>query len=88
MTTMKDCADACMSLLNQGRIDDVFINDGYVEVKALAHHEDDGERVYNSKQLKKELKQQFSLMGVGKDVEVEYVTTRKGYRFWNVSPAA
>lgn len=88
MTEFKDVTDACMSLLNNSRIDDVFINDGYVEVKALAHHEDDGERVYNSKQLKKELKQQFSLMGVGKDVEVEYVTTRKGYRFWNVSPAA
>lgn len=87
MTTLKDCADACMSLLNQGRIDNVFIEHGYIEVKAVAYHDGD-EQVRNASQLKKELKQQFSLMGVGKDVEVEYVTTRRGYRFWNVSPAA
>ena len=87
MTTMKDCADACMSLLNQGRIDNVFIEHDYIEVKAVAYHDGD-EQVRNTAQLKKELKQQFSLMGIGKDVEVEYVTTRKGYRFWNVSPAA
>jgi len=85
MTTMKDCADACMSLLNQGRIDDVFIEHGYIEIKAIACR-DGGEQVRNTTQLKKELKEQFAL--IGKDVEVEYVTTRKGYRFWNVSPAA
>ena len=87
MTTMKDCADACMSLLNQGRIDNVFIEHDYIEVKAIAFRDGD-EQVRTTAQLKKELKQQFSLMGIGKNVEVEYVTTRKGYRFWNVSPAA
>lgn len=80
----KDLTDACMSLLNNGRIDDVFINDGYVEVKALAHHENDGERVYNSKQLEKELKGTLYLTKDSK-VKAERITTRKGYRFWNVS---
>ncbi len=80
----KDLTDACMSLLNNGRIDDVFINDGYVEVKALAHHENDGERVYNSKQLEKELKNTLFLTSSSK-VRVEHITTRRGYRFWNVS---
>lgn len=80
----KDLTDACMSLLNRGRIDDIFINDGYVEVKALAHHENDGERVYNSKQLEKELKGTLYLTKDSK-VKAEHVTTRKGYRFWNVS---
>lgn len=80
----KNLTDACMSLLNSGRIDDVFINDGYVEVKALAYHENNGERVYNSKQLAKELKGTLYLTNSSK-VKVEHVTTRKGYRFWNVS---
>lgn len=79
----KDLTDACMSLLNRNRIDDVFINDGYVEVKALAHHENDGERVYNSKQLEKELKNTLFLTSSSK-VRVEHITTRGGYRFWNV----
>ena len=84
MPKFKDLTDACMSLLNNNRIDDVFINDGYVEVKALAHHENDGERVYNSKQLEKELKETLYLTKATQ-LDVEHVTTRKGYRFWNVS---
>lgn len=79
----KNLTDACMSLLNDGRIDDVFINDGYVEVKAIAFH-DGNEQIKNSKQLAKELKGTLYLTDSSK-VKVEHVTTRKGYRFWNVS---
>lgn len=77
----KDLTDACMSLLNDGRIDDVFINNGYVEVKATAF-QDGKEKIHNSKQLEKELN--YLLTGSQK-VKAEHVTTRKGYRFWNVS---
>lgn len=79
----KDLTDACMSLLNNGRIDDVFINDGYVEVKATAY-QDGKEKIHDSKQLEKELKGTLYLTESSK-VKVERVTTRKGYRFWNVS---
>jgi len=79
----KDLTDACMSLLNSGRIDDVFINDGYVEVKATAF-QDGKERIHDSKQLEKELKETLYLTKASK-VKAEHVTTRKGYRFWNVS---
>lgn len=79
----KDLTDACMSLLNNGRIDDVFINDGYVEVKATAY-QDGKEKIHDSKQLEKELKGTLYLTESSK-VKVEYVTTRKGNRFWNVS---
>lgn len=79
----KDLTDACMSLLNNGRIDDVFINDGYVEVKATAY-QDGKEKIHDSKQLEKELKGTLYLAESSK-VKVERVTTRKGYRFWNIS---
>lgn len=79
----KDLTDACMSLLNNDRIDDVFINDGYVEIKAMAF-QDGKEKIHDSKQLEKELKETFYLTKDSK-VKVEHVTTRKGYRFWNVS---
>lgn len=79
----KNLTDACMSLLNEGRVDDVFINDGYVEVKAIAY-QDGKEQIHDSKQLEKELKRTLYLMDSSK-VKVEHVTTRKGYRFWNVS---
>lgn len=79
----KDLTDACMSLLNNGRVDDVFINDGYVEVKATAY-QDGKEKIHDSKQLEKELKGTLYLTESSK-VKVERVTTRKGYRFWSVS---
>lgn len=79
----KDLTDACMSLLNNDRIDDVFINNGYVEIKATAF-QDGKEKIHNSKQLEKELKGTSYLTKDSK-VKAEYVTTRKGYRFWNVS---
>lgn len=77
----KDLTDACMSLLNDGRIDDVFINNGYVEVKATAY-QDGKEKIHDSKQLKKELNYRLT---ESSKVKAEHVTTRKGYRFWNVS---
>lgn len=79
----KDLTDACMSLLNDDRIDDVFINNGYVEIKATAF-QDGKEKIHNSKQLEKELKGTLYLTKDSK-VKAEHVTTRKGYRFWNVS---
>ena len=77
----KDLTDACMSLLNNDRIDDVFINNGYVEIKATAF-QDGKEKIHNSKQLEKELNY---LLTESQKVKAEHVTTRKGYRFWNVS---
>ena len=79
----KDLTDACMSLLNDGRIDDVFINNGYVEIKATAY-QDGKKSIHDSKQLEKELKGTLYLTKDSK-VKAEHVTTRKGYRFWNVS---
>ena len=79
----KNLTDACMSLLNNNRIADVFINDGYVEVKAIADH-NSNDQIKNSKQLERALKNTLYIPKAAK-VCVDHATRRKGYRFWNVS---
>lgn len=80
MTTLKDCADACMHVLNEGKAYDVFINPDSITVKCLRDPQE------HHIQSKNQLKAMIKNFGV-RNVDVEYDGTRAGWRFWIVYPS-